>query len=120
MIMGVKKITVEHAKNHFSQILAQVEAGEDITIIRSGIPVARLVRMDKSKKRRELGTHRDSVWIADDFDAPLPAEILDSFEGKKPKGEDQGNQPGNRHHDGFEPGESLAEVTDPPRQWPER
>ena len=85
MIMGVKKITVEHAKNHFSQILAQVEAGEDITIIRSGIPVARLVRMDKSKKRRELGTHRDSVWIADDFDASLPTEILDAFEGKNPK-----------------------------------
>src|SRR5437016_4331407 len=85
MIMGVKKITVEHAKNHFSQILAQVEAGEEITIIRSGIPVARLVRMDKPKKRRKLGMHQGSVWVADDFDAPLPAEILDAFEGKKPK-----------------------------------
>ena len=90
----VKKTTVEYVRKHFSQILAQVEAGEEITIIRSGVPVARLVPMDEPKKRRELGLHRDSIWIADDFDAPLPAEILDSFEGKKPKGEDQGKGTG--------------------------
>ena len=78
----MKKITVEYARKHFSQILARAEAGEEVTIVRSGSPIARLVGLST---RRILGTHRDSVWIADDFDGPLPNEILAAFEGRSLK-----------------------------------
>jgi len=31
--------------------------------------------------KRKLGTFQDTITIAGDFDAPLPHEILDAFEG---------------------------------------
>jgi len=34
------------------------------------------------KPRRKLGIYGDRIKIGDDFDAPLPDEILDAFEGK--------------------------------------
>jgi hypothetical protein len=46
-----------------------------------------LVPVRKSKKKprkRELGFLRGKIWIADDFDAPLPDDILDAFEGREP------------------------------------
>jgi hypothetical protein len=32
--------------------------------------------------RRELGLLRGKVWVADDFDAPLPDDIQKYFEGE--------------------------------------
>jgi prevent-host-death family protein len=78
----MKKVTVTYARKHFSQILAQAEAGEEVAIVRSGIPIARLVGLST---RRVLGRFRDSVWVADDFDSPLPDEILAAFEERSPK-----------------------------------
>ena len=37
-------VNVHEAKTRLSQLLAQVEAGEDVVIARRGEPVARLVR----------------------------------------------------------------------------
>lgn len=59
-------------------------AGEEITITKQGVPVARLVPVRSSKERgRKLGMFGGKIEIADDFDAPLPDEILDAFEGKE-------------------------------------
>ena len=41
------------AKTHFSQLLEQVEAGEEITITRHGTPVARLVPVAKNHTAAE-------------------------------------------------------------------
>lgn len=75
-------VNIHYAKTHLSKLLQRAEAGEEITIARDGVPVARLVPVAKPVQRRQLGMYRDRVWIADDFDAPLPSEILDAFEGK--------------------------------------
>jgi hypothetical protein len=43
-----------------------------------------LVGYDESPERRVLGAWRGSdVWIADDFDAPLPADVLADFDGER-------------------------------------
>lgn len=44
-------VNVQEAKANLSKLLAQVEAGEDIVIARSGRPVARLVPVDKRPNR---------------------------------------------------------------------
>lgn len=62
-------VNVHEAKTHFSRLLAQVEAGEEIVIGRAGKPVARLVAYRPERKRREPGRLRGQIWIADDFDA---------------------------------------------------
>ena len=73
-------VNVHEAKTHLSRLLARVEAGEEVIIARSGRPVARLLALAQPGKR-VLGQDKGRVWIADDFDAPLPEEILADFEG---------------------------------------
>jgi prevent-host-death family protein len=73
-------VNIHEAKTHFSRLLQRVAAGEEVTIARSGVPVARLVAMEPEKKR-PLGFARGKVWIADNFDAPLPNDLLAAFYG---------------------------------------
>jgi len=74
------EVNVHQAKTHLSRLLARVAAGEEIIISKAGKPVARLVPFRGSPKERVPGMDRGKVWIAEDFDAPLPAEIQKLFE----------------------------------------
>jgi prevent-host-death family protein len=81
----MKAVNTHEAKTHLSRLLRRVAAGEEITIANRGVPVARLVPVPTEKLVRKLGVFGDTVKIADDFDAPLPDEILDLFEGRRPR-----------------------------------
>lgn len=72
-------VNVHEAKTHLSRLLGQVARGEDVIIAKAGKPVARLVSVGPPGKRA-LGQDKNRVFIADDFDAPLPDEILADFE----------------------------------------
>jgi prevent-host-death family protein len=74
------KVNTHEAKTHLSQLLARVQAGEEIVIARAGTPVARLVPMESRVGNRQPGTAVGRIEMADDFDAPLPEELLDAFE----------------------------------------
>jgi prevent-host-death family protein len=78
----MSKVNVHEAKTRFSRLLRRVAAGEEITIANRGVPVARLVPVPPEETTRKLGVFRGQMSIPDDFDAPLPANILDAFEGK--------------------------------------
>ena len=65
-------VNVHEAKTHLSRLLHRVAAGEEITIANAGKPVARLVPIEFSTKKRELGTEKSKIWISEDFDAPCP------------------------------------------------
>jgi antitoxin (DNA-binding transcriptional repressor) of toxin-antitoxin stability system len=54
-------------------------AGEEIIIAKSGKPVARLVPFEKPSQNRKPGSAKGKIIIADDFDAPLPDDILKEF-----------------------------------------
>jgi prevent-host-death family protein len=81
----MSKVNVHEAKTRFSGLLRRVAAGEEITIANRGVPVARLVPVPTDQTARQLGFFRGQMTVPDDFDAPLPAEILDAFEGKGPR-----------------------------------
>lgn len=85
----MKKVNTHEAKTHFSRLLRRVAAGEEITIASRGVAVARLVPALSEKPKREPGDMRGKIWIAEDFDAPLPKEMLDAFEGKTPRSKDR-------------------------------
>ena len=76
-------VNVHEAKTHLSRILDRVAAGEEILIARAGKPIARLVPLAVDQKRRTPGTYQGRIEIADDFDAPLPDELLDAFDGDR-------------------------------------
>ncbi len=73
------KYNVHEAKTHLSKLLARVAAGEEVIIAKSGVPVARLVPAVLLQER-PLGTEKGRVFVADDFDAPLPEKLLKAFE----------------------------------------
>jgi prevent-host-death family protein len=77
-----KEVNTHEAKTQLSRLLRRVAAGEEITIANRGVPVARLVPVSTQKPKRQLGAYGDTIKIADDFDAPLPDEILEAFEGR--------------------------------------
>jgi prevent-host-death family protein len=74
------EVNVHEAKTHLSRLLARVAKGEEVVIARAGKPVARLVPLAGPKGRRVLGRDKGKVVIAKNFDAPLPADVLDAFE----------------------------------------
>ena len=76
----MKIFNVHEAKTHLSRLLKRVSNGEEIVIAKSGTPVARLVPADKPVKDRVLGTQKGRFAVPNDFDAPLPNEILAGFE----------------------------------------
>ena len=78
----MSKVNVHEAKTRFSRLLRLVAAGEEITIANRGVPVARLVPVPAEETTRKLGFFRGQMSVPDDFDAPLPADMLDAFEGK--------------------------------------
>jgi prevent-host-death family protein len=74
-------VNMHEAKTHLSRLVERVESGEEIIIGRAGKPVARLVPyQEKRPPRTGLGAWKGRVWIADDFEDDLPAEILEAFE----------------------------------------
>jgi prevent-host-death family protein len=77
----VTKVNLYEAKTNLSKLVSRAEAGEEIVIARNGVPVARLGPL--KPRRRKLGGWEGRVVIADDFDAPLPDDLLDAFEGRK-------------------------------------
>ena len=81
----MKQVNIREAKTQFSRLLRRVAAGEEITIANRGVPVARLVPVPLKKAQRVLGIYRGQFTVPDDFDAPLPDELLDLFEGRQPK-----------------------------------
>lgn len=78
-------INIYAAKTGLSRLIDRAEAGEEIVITRHGRPVARLVPAHEVPKRpRKLGRLAGRIRTRRDFDAPLPEEILRSFEGDEP------------------------------------
>jgi prevent-host-death family protein len=77
----VTTVGIHQAKTHLSELLRRVAAGEEILIVRGREPVARLVPADSEPSRRQLGADRGRFVVPDDFDAPLPADVLAGFGG---------------------------------------
>ena len=80
----MRTVNIHDAKTHFSRLVDEAAAGEEIIIAKAGKPVARLVPLtppDQHAKRR-LGILAGIAVIPPHFDIPLPDDVIDSFEGR--------------------------------------
>ena len=77
-------VSIHEAKTHLSRLLKAVEAGEEIVIARAGKPIARLAPFQKQGQPHRPGALAGRIWIADDFDAPLPEPVGAAFRGERP------------------------------------
>ena len=80
----METVNIHEAKTHLSRLVERAASGEEIVIARSGRPVARLVPLAPTARRRTFGRMRGKIMVADDFDAPLPDEVLAGFHGGDP------------------------------------
>ena len=78
-----KTVNIHAAKTHLSRLVEEAAAGEEIVIAKAGKAVARLVPLgERETGKRPLGLLAGKMKIGADFDAPLPADVLDAFEGR--------------------------------------
>lgn len=76
----VKMVNMHEAKSTLSSLVEEAESGVEIIIARAGRPVAKLVPI-RPAERRKLGQWKGKVRMSEDFDSPLPPELLASWEG---------------------------------------
>lgn len=75
------KINIHEAKTHLSRYVEEAAQGKEIVISKAGKPVARIVPLAAVKVVRKLGLLDGKARIPDDFNAPLPDEVLAEFLG---------------------------------------
>ncbi len=69
-------VTIHTAKTTLSQLLARVEAGEEIVLARGKQPVAKLVPYQARKAKRRFGKYKGVITIDDSFFEPLTEKEL--------------------------------------------
>jgi prevent-host-death family protein len=80
----MQTINIHAAKTHFSRLVDEAAAGAEIVIAKAGKPVAKLVPLASpgQRRKRQLGILAGVAVIPADFDAPLPDDVIDAFEGR--------------------------------------
>jgi prevent-host-death family protein len=76
-------VNINEAKTHLSRLLKRVAAGEEIIISKAGKPMARLCPLSEPDAERIPGRDKGILQIPDDFDAPLPEDLLERFESRR-------------------------------------
>jgi len=75
-----KMFNLSEAKDQLSSLVDRAASGEEIVIARHGKPLAKLVPVPPVKKEpRKQSNYLGLTYMADDFDAPLPPELLKLF-----------------------------------------
>ena len=73
-------VTIHAAKTKLSQLLARVEAGEEIILARGKQPIAKLVPLQPPPSKRRFGALRGALVIGPEFFEPLPERELAAWE----------------------------------------
>ena len=74
-----REVSIHEAKTHLSTLLAQVVGGEEITITKSGKPLAKIIPLKQIVNRPKAGKDVGKITITDDFFASLPDGIEEEF-----------------------------------------
>lgn len=78
----MQTVNIHEAKTNFSRLVDAAAGGEEIVIAKAGKPAARLVPITQTKIQRRFGGLKGKVRISEDFDAPLPDDVIAAFEGQ--------------------------------------
>lgn len=83
--LSIMNVQIDEIQNDLRKYLRQVEAGDTLTLFNGDQPVAEIKPLTpphKMGERRPFGLARGEFVVPDDFDDPLPEDILRSFEGE--------------------------------------
>lgn len=74
-------VPMHKAKSTLSQLVKRAAEGEVILIGGYGRPEAALTSVDKARPKKRIGILAGKLTVPDDFDAPLPPDLIAGFEG---------------------------------------
>ncbi|WP_031361427.1 type II toxin-antitoxin system Phd/YefM family antitoxin [Caballeronia sordidicola] len=77
----MQTVNIHDAKTNFSKLVDQAAAGEEIIIAKAGTPMARLVPLQKQKRKIQFGLMKDEIEIKPGFYDPMTDEEIALFEG---------------------------------------
>jgi len=78
----METVNIYDAKTRLSQLIDMAAGGEDVVVCRNGKPLVRISRLKEARRPIRWGLLKGKVKVHADFDAPLPADVLASFEGR--------------------------------------
>ena len=78
------RVTVDELARDPLALLGRAEAGETIVVTRTDKPIAEIRPIDEpeSTSPPPFGLAKGDFVVPDDFNAPLPDDLLDAFEGR--------------------------------------
>ena len=76
------KATLDEFEKHPGEYLRRVLEGETVVLLRDDRPAAEIRPLNTAVGPRPIGLAAGEFVVPDDFDAPLPDDLLDAFEGK--------------------------------------
>jgi antitoxin (DNA-binding transcriptional repressor) of toxin-antitoxin stability system len=75
-------ISLEDITRNPTSLLDRVQAGERFVVVRNGLAVAEFRPIPRTRETpRPFGLAASVSTVPDDFDVPLPDDILRGFEG---------------------------------------
>jgi prevent-host-death family protein len=77
----MQTVNIHDAKTNFSKLVDQAAAGEEIIIAKAGTPMARLVPLQKQKRKIQFGLMKGQIEIKQGFYDPMTEEEIALFEG---------------------------------------
>lgn len=75
-------VTIHQAKANLHRLIAEVEAGGEVVIVRSDKPVAKPTPIVPPPTRRVFGSLRGQIDLDDRFFEPLPDDELALWNGE--------------------------------------
>ena len=79
----MQQVNIYEAKTKLSELVDAAHHGETVIIAKAGTPMARLVPLGQGPKPKiKFGLMKGEFIEPDDFDAPLPDDLLAAFEGR--------------------------------------
>jgi antitoxin (DNA-binding transcriptional repressor) of toxin-antitoxin stability system len=76
------KATLEQVENEAAEYFHRVIDGETIVVYQGERAIAEIRPMTETETLRPVGLAAGKFVVPDDFDDPLPDDVLDAFEGR--------------------------------------
>jgi antitoxin (DNA-binding transcriptional repressor) of toxin-antitoxin stability system len=76
------KATLDQVENEAAEYFHRVIGGETVVVYQGERPVAEIRPITETEALRPVGLSAGEFVVPDDFDDPLPDEVLDAFEGR--------------------------------------
>ena len=72
-------VNIHDAKTHLSRLISDVLKGKTVVIAKAGVPMVKMTIYAEELPKREGSQLKGLIEISDNFDAPLPADVLAGF-----------------------------------------